>query len=77
MVIGAKLHETILAYFEKVFSSSGCQLDNMHGLIFPQITQEQNAKLLKPFSREEVKAALFNMNPDKAPGPDGMNPKFF
>ena len=26
---------------------------------------------------EEVKAATFQMHPDKSPGPDGMNPGFY
>lgn len=36
-----------------------------------------NDKLLKPVEHKEVKDALFQMNPDKAPGPDGMTPRFF
>lgn len=41
------------------------------------ITIEQNAELLKQVTVEEVKHALFQMNPDKSPGPDGMTPAFF
>ncbi|XP_031101746.1 uncharacterized protein LOC116005640 [Ipomoea triloba] len=33
--------------------------------------------LLRPFENTEVKEALFSMFPDKAPGPDGMNPEFY
>ena len=36
-----------------------------------------NNMLLEEFTQEEVKKALFQMNPTKAPGPDGMNPLFF
>uniref|UniRef100_A0A803PJ47 Reverse transcriptase domain-containing protein n=1 Tax=Cannabis sativa TaxID=3483 RepID=A0A803PJ47_CANSA len=32
---------------------------------------------LNPVSTEEVKATLFDMNPDKSPGPDGMTPAFY
>lgn len=33
--------------------------------------------LLQPFSATEVKEALFDMHPDKSPGPDSMNPAFY
>ena len=38
---------------------------------------EMNNMLLEEFTPEEVKKALFQMNPTKAPGPDGMNTLFF
>ena len=36
-----------------------------------------NNTLLEKFSQEEVKEALFQMHPTKAPGLDSMNPLFF
>ncbi|XP_062028441.1 uncharacterized protein LOC133744326 [Rosa rugosa] len=36
-----------------------------------------NESLLAPYSMEEVRNALFQMHPSKAPGPDGMSPFFF
>ncbi|CAL9021650.1 unnamed protein product [Prunus brigantina] len=36
-----------------------------------------NQTLLSEFTAEEVKHALFQMHPSKAPGPDGMSPFFF
>lgn len=32
---------------------------------------------MKDVSKDEVRNALFQMHPDKAPGPDGMTPAFF
>lgn len=32
---------------------------------------------MKEITEKEVKAAVFHMHPDKAPGPDGMTPVFF
>jgi hypothetical protein len=37
-----------------------------------QVTEEENTILTTPFSEEEVKAAIFQMEYNKAPGPDGF-----
>lgn len=47
--------------------------DDIHAVI----TEEQNLKLPAPITTKEVKAAVFDINPDKCPGPDGMNAFFF
>uniref|UniRef100_A0A2N9G3M1 Reverse transcriptase domain-containing protein n=1 Tax=Fagus sylvatica TaxID=28930 RepID=A0A2N9G3M1_FAGSY len=41
------------------------------------VSQDMNDSLLFPITEEEVKIALFQMNPSKAPGPDGMSALFF
>ena len=38
---------------------------------------EENDWLLHLFTRDEFKAALWKMHPDKSPGPDGLNPCFY
>nr|XP_027124324.1 uncharacterized protein LOC113741027 [Coffea arabica] len=38
------------------------------------ITEEMNFNLTKPVHEEEIRSAIFSMNPDKAPGVDGMTP---
>ncbi|KAL5551246.1 hypothetical protein UlMin_001422 [Ulmus minor] len=42
-----------------------------------RFTAEDNTFLLRPFVAAEVKAALFDMNPMKAPGFDGLSALFF
>lgn len=41
------------------------------------ITEAQNDVLSAPVIGEEVYKAMFNMNPDKAPGLDGYTPAFY
>ena len=41
------------------------------------ITPTMNNSLLKPYTPEEVRQALFQMHPSKSPGPSGMSPFFF
>ena len=41
------------------------------------ITSRLNQTLIQPVEEAEVRAAVFSMHPNKAPGPDGMTPLFF
>lgn len=45
--------------------------------IQPSITDCMNSRLIRPVETSEIKKALFSMNPNKAPGMDGMIPLFF
>jgi len=44
---------------------------------FPSIPNACEDELLKPFSIEEIRAALWSMPLGKAPGPDGFQVEFF
>ncbi len=41
------------------------------------VTQRMNNELLRAFSHDEVRRALFEMHPSKAPRPDGMSTLLF
>jgi hypothetical protein len=43
----------------------------------PQVLEEENEMLTAPFSKEEVKMAVFDMEHNKAPGPDGFLANFY
>ena len=44
----------------------------------PKVISSNNNKALnKPFILQEIKTDLFNINPDKSPGPDGFQAFFF
>ncbi|XP_031091035.1 uncharacterized protein LOC115996030 [Ipomoea triloba] len=77
-VEGDAMQSVILNYFNDIFHSSGSSLvESFFNGITPRVSQTDNNYLLRPFENEEVKEALFSMFPDKAPGPDGMNPGFY
>ncbi|XP_031097211.1 uncharacterized protein LOC116001448 [Ipomoea triloba] len=73
------LNSVVLEYFRDIFASNTATscVDSFFESVTPRVTQAHNVSLLFPFKEEEVKAALFSMFPDKAPGPDGMNPGFY
>lgn len=47
------------------------------GVIPKLVTTEDNKALNKPITLEEVRTVIFNMNPDKSPGPDGFQAFFY
>lgn len=42
-----------------------------------KVTEEMSANLTKDFVAEEVRAAIFQMNPMSSQGPDGFNAGFY
>jgi hypothetical protein len=73
----AGLCEVARSYFDQLFKTNTTTHEPILSLIGAKITQEDNDKLSAPITKEELKAALFQMHPDKAPGPDGFNPAFY
>ncbi|KAK8996150.1 hypothetical protein V6N11_076397 [Hibiscus sabdariffa] len=73
--------ETIRFFQNLVGSSdgvvSGCSLQLLQGLIGTSFSDGARVALSKMVTREEIKAAMFEQNGDKAPGPDGYTASFF
>ena len=60
-------------YFEDIYASTHpTRVEEVTDLIPIKVTAEMNTALSQEFTVEEVKAALGQMHPTKAPGPDGM-----
>lgn len=69
------IEEVISSYFVDLFSSSKPSpevMDFVCEKVVPRVTESMNAKLLQPFTGEEVQRAVFAMNAIKAPGADGF-----
>ncbi|XP_019178278.1 PREDICTED: uncharacterized protein LOC109173495 [Ipomoea nil] len=77
-VEGQDMNNVVINYFSIIFATSNpvCE-DPLFDEFGPRVTTEQNEALLCPYDVAEVKTAIFAMYPDKAPGPDGMNPGFY
>lgn len=64
-------------FFQKLFTSNQMQGGQVIDCVSTTISADQNRELIRGVTEEEVKRAIFQMHPDKAPGPDGMTPAFF
>lgn len=71
------LQDLIQNYYKELFSSAQTSCDEVVRCVSTKISSEQNIDLLQEISEAKVRAAIFQMHPDKAPGPDGMTPAFF
>ncbi|KAL3034328.1 hypothetical protein AAZX31_02G187900 [Glycine max] len=69
--------ELARSYFEDLFHLDEGSYDPVVDLVHPYLSEEDNHPLLALFMKEEVKAVLFDMHPDKSPSSDGLNPTFF
>ena len=74
---GSGLEDLMVGYFKDIFTSRMGNMEPTLEHVTACVTEEMNQKLVESYSMEEVKAALFSMKPDKAPGIDGFNPVFF
>lgn len=65
-------------YFENLFTSSEPNnIEESLRYVTAKVTPDMNDSLLRLPSDAEIRKAVDNINPDKAPGPDGMTSLFY
>lgn len=72
------IEDTVLNYYGDLFTSSPTHNpDLVLNFIEPKVSATMNQELIRGFSAEEIKTAVFQMKPSIASGPDRMTPLFF
>ncbi|WKA03336.1 hypothetical protein VitviT2T_021451 [Vitis vinifera] len=64
--------EEILHYFEKLYTNPTGESWGVEGLDWSTISEENALRLDSPFTEEEISKAIFQLDRDKALGPDGF-----
>ncbi|KAF8088702.1 hypothetical protein N665_0532s0062 [Sinapis alba] len=73
-----EIHRHMEDYFQQLYKSNGVNIDpDLLEGIPKNVNNEMNKSLTQPVTEEEVKRAVFVINQDKAPGPDGINAGFY
>ncbi|KAJ9701108.1 hypothetical protein PVL29_006452 [Vitis rotundifolia] len=64
--------EEILQYFKKLYSNPPGESWGLEGIDWSPISEESASRLDSSFSEEEIFNAIFQLDREKAPGPDGF-----
>ena len=69
---------TISQHYSDLFTSgSSGSLDIVRETIRPLVSEDMNKGLITTPTLSEIRTAVFSINPDKAPGPDGFSASFY
>lgn len=64
-------------HFKKLYLENSVIRPKVDGLEFLQLEEGQTAWLERAFEEEEVRKAVWSLDGDKAPGPDGFSLAFY
>lgn len=65
------------SYFDKLYSGVDVDFDNIINHVLVYLSYDDNIPLFSPFSIDEFKIFLFQMDSNKSLGPNGLNPAFY
>ena len=65
-------------YFDSLFNAGTCsQMEECLDTVMSKVTPDMQQMLSSEFTADEIKTAVFQMGPTKAPGLNGMNAIFY
>jgi hypothetical protein len=73
-----EIKEEVQGFYKNLYTSEGApEMQGLLDLVNEKVLQEDKANMDAEFTEEEVKKALFQMHPSKAPGVDGFTAGFY
>ncbi|GJV95702.1 hypothetical protein Tco_1547279, partial [Tanacetum coccineum] len=77
-VSGSHVPEVFVSHYEQFLGTSmECNELNVEGLFSKSISATTSSNMVCDITNDEIKAAMFDIGDDKAPGPDGYTSAFF
>ena len=63
-----EIESEIIGYFQRIFKTTWTEeMEIIEGQVPEKVSREVSNDLLRPYTEVDVKEALFQMNPSKAP----------
>ena len=73
----SEVRNIVYQHFKHHFKKTTNYRPDISGLLFKSLSVMEGVDLIKPFLLEEIKAAIWDCDSFKCPGPDGINLGFF
>ena len=67
------IRQAVFTHFRDHFASSNVSRPGVENLVFKNLSYDAGNGLIKPFSADEVKSAVWDCDSYKSPGPDGVH----
>ncbi|MCH79399.1 cysteine-rich receptor-like protein kinase [Trifolium medium] len=67
------IRNAVVSHFATHFKAVTMERPGVENLVFKRLQVAEVSSLIKPFSMEEIKAAVWDCDSYKSPGPDGIN----
>jgi hypothetical protein len=67
------IRQAVFSHFASHFKALNVERPNVDNLPFKRLSVSEGGSLIKPFSLDEVKVAVWDCDSYKSPGPDGVN----